>query len=482
MNIALKLNQNSNKVSLFTIENGETQKFFIENSIFIFFQNDDNQKNCSAIVKNWGEDFLNDKNIIDTIESYLEKPVSKLTVKLIGNEKLIQKYLPSFEAQIQSKEIYVAERKLEKIEVIYLPKTGKLQVEKDITATPITEIKTKTKVLIVDDSPTIRKLLSKLFSESSDFEVVGATELPSQVEGLIQKNKPDVITMDVHMPEMDGVTLLKKLLPKYRIPTVMITSISKEEGNTIMTALENGAVDYIQKPSIQELPLVGPSILEKVKMASKVKVSAVQAQAEISKLTTIVRSKKAIDQKTIIAIGSSTGGTEALKEVLIRMPEHIPPILIVQHIPPVFSLAFANRLNEMCPFEVKEAQDGDEVIADRVLIAPGGKQMKVVNRSGKLIVQCTDDEPVNRHKPSVDYLFDSVAKVIGKNAIGVILTGMGADGAKGMLQMRSQGSKTIAQDEQSCVVFGMPKEAIKIGAAQEICNLVKIPDKLIEWL
>ncbi len=483
MSTAFNLKQQSQTKTIFTLEDGETQKFVITKELFVFFMNPQTQKSCVTIVKSWGEDVLSDKHAIDAVEKYLAIPTSKAVIKIVANERIIQKYLSTFKAQVQSKEIYYADRKLERIEINYLPTSSKLQVEKDKISEVISPISSaKTKVLIVDDSPTIRKLLTKLFSESPEFEVVGAAELPSQVESLIQKNKPDVITMDIHMPEMDGVTLLKKILPKYKIPTVMITSISKEEGNTIMSALENGAVDYIQKPSMQELPMLGPVILEKVKMASKVKVAAIEAQAEISKLTVISRTKKNLKLNSLIAIGSSTGGTEALKEVLIRLPSKIPPILVVQHIPPVFSLAFANRLNEMCDFEVKEAQDGDEVIPNRVLIAPGGKQMKVVKRGDKLVVQCTDDDPVNRHKPSVDYLFDSVAKVVGKKAIGVILTGMGADGAKGLAQMRTQGSQTIAQDEASCVVFGMPKEAIKLGAAQEVCNLLKIPDKLIEWL
>jgi two-component system chemotaxis response regulator CheB len=233
-------------------------------------------------------------------------------------------------------------------------------------------------------------------------------ERPSEVEALILKYKPDVITLDIHMPEMDGVTLLKQIAPKFNIPTVMISSISMAEGPMVLEALENGAVDYIQKPELSEIVKVTPLILEKVRMAAQANLS----KPSHNKKSKPVQTKALCDLSSLIVLGSSTGGTEAIREIITALPDKIPPMLIVQHIPAVFSAAFAKRMNDLCPFEVKEAEDGDEVRANRILIAPGGKQMKFIYKNGKGTVEINDDEPVNRFKPSVDYLFSSVAKNI----------------------------------------------------------------------
>ncbi|MBC7692119.1 MAG: chemotaxis response regulator protein-glutamate methylesterase [Methylotenera sp.] len=337
------------------------------------------------------------------------------------------------------------------------------------------------KVLVVDDSKTIRELLTKILSSDPELQVVACAELPSQVEDLIRRHQPDVITLDIHMPEMDGVTLLRQYLPKYPVPTVMITSISMEESTQVLTALESGAVDYIQKPSFQELARVAPLIIEKVKTAAQVRLKT-RAQLLSSKSSTVRHASQMYQDGMIVAIGSSTGGTEALKVVLTQLPEKIPPILVVQHIPAVFSKAFADRLNQLCPFEVKEAQDGDEVLPNQVLIAPGGLQMSLIRSGPGLRVKIEDSAPVNRHKPSVDVLFDSVAELVGKRAVGVILTGMGADGSKGLLKMRNAGARTIAQDQESCVVFGMPAEAIKLGAACEVHSLNVISGAMLKFL
>lgn len=334
----------------------------------------------------------------------------------------------------------------------------------------------KKRVLIVDDSAPVRKVLEHILGSDSDLEVVGAAASPKNVERMIEELKPDVITMDINMPEMDGLTLVQKILPKWPIPIVMISSITPEEGNMVLRALELGAVDYIEKPSFSQIDVVGPQIAERVKAAASVRVG--KRAIASSRLD----NSSNVDQSVIVAIGSSTGGTEALRHIFAQLPEHIPPILVVQHIPPVFSAAFARRLDELCPFEVKEAEDGDAVRPNRVLVAPGGKQMKITGRPGNYIVRINDDAPVNRHKPSVDYLFESVADCVGKNAIGVILTGMGADGAKQLLKMREAGAQTIGQDEQSCVVFGMPKEAIKAGAVECIASLEEIPSLLVRML
>lgn len=335
----------------------------------------------------------------------------------------------------------------------------------------------KIKVLVVDDSATIRTLLTKILSSDPQFEVVAQAEKPSQVEALIKQHKPDVITLDIHMPEMDGVQLLKKIHPLYKIPTVMISSMSKEDGPQVLQALEIGAVDYIQKPQASEMYEASQTIRDRLKIAAQAKVFS--QNKPVRKLTgTQITSIN----EGLILIGASTGGTEALRVVLESLPAQIPPILIVQHIPPVFSAAFAQRLNSICPFEVKEAANGDEVKPNRVLIAPGAQQMAIKKSGSNLIVQINNDPPVNRHKPSVDYMFKSVSELNIENIIAVILTGMGADGAREMKRLRDKGARTIAQDENTSVVFGMPREAINMGAAEFISPLDQVAEKIVRLL
>lgn len=331
----------------------------------------------------------------------------------------------------------------------------------------------KKKVLIIDDSATIRKLLTKIISEDPALQVVAEAEKPSQVESLIKLHKPDVLTLDIHMPEMDGVTLLKKIYPIYQIPTVMISSISREEGPQVLNALEAGAIDYIQKPQMTDLAEVAHQIRDRIRIAA-------HAQVKRKSTKRKVVSTAAINTSGLILMGASTGGTEALKEVLLTLPSQIPPILIVQHIPPVFSAAFAKRLNDLCPFEVREAKNGDEIKANQVLVAPGGMQMGIRTTNNKLVVSINDDPPMNRFKPSVDYLFKSGAELGIKNIVAVLLTGMGNDGAKMMKLLKNSGARTIAQNKDSCVVFGMPREAIELGAAEFIVSLEDIGQKIID--
>lgn len=338
--------------------------------------------------------------------------------------------------------------------------------------------KGKLRVLIVDDSKTIRELLTKILSQDPSIDVVGQAEDPLKAELLLPTAKPDVITLDVHMPRMTGVQWLKTLVPTYKLPVVMITSLELKNGNEVFEALELGAVDYIQKPSLSDLSSAAPLIREKVINAASAKV---RVPSQIKKFIPSGVSNLTFDPNAIIAIGSSTGGTEALKEVLTALPKSIPPIVIVQHIPPVFSRAFADRLNSLCPFEVKEAESGDALHSNRVLIAPGGKQMKIIKKPSGLFVEVNDDPPMTRHKPSVDYLFNSVADTIGKKAIGVILTGMGTDGTQGMLKMKEKGSLTLSQDELTCVVYGMPKSAWDSGASQLEVPLDEITLKLTQF-
>jgi len=336
----------------------------------------------------------------------------------------------------------------------------------------------KIKVLIVDDSRTIRDLIARILKEDPILEIIGQASDPVEASDLLKSLKPDVITLDIHMPKMTGVEWLAQLLPKNPISVVMISSLQMQEGNEVFKALELGAVDYIQKPNFSEIPIIGPIIREKVKAAASAKV--IQKTARKPLLSR--QPSGELDVRTILCIGASTGGTEAIKAVMSNLPERIPPTVIVQHIPPVFSKAFAGHLNELCPFEVKEAEDGDELKISRVLIAPGGKQMKIQKTQTGFCARITDDAPVNRHKPSVDYLFNSVASVIGKKTLGVILTGMGADGAKGLLEMRKKGSRTIAQNESSSVVYGMPKAAFEIGAVEKVAPLDEIAHEILTIL
>ncbi len=356
--------------------------------------------------------------------------------------------------------------------------------------------KKKAKVLIVDDSKTIRKLLRNIIEQSPDLEVVGEAELPSQVEEMIAKTQPDVMTLDINMPEMSGVQLLSKILSYRFLPTVMISAMTMNDGEEVLTALELGAVDYIHKPEASELVAMTPFIQEKILSAARVRRSHIlrKRDKEISENRVPGASAESAGQASlhaplqamadfaaghVIAIGASTGGTEAIKQLLMGLPKEIPPIVVVQHIPPLFSTAFSKRLNEVCPFEVREAEDGDEVRPGRVLIAPGGRHMELVRKNNKLYAHVSDGEPVNRFKPSVDVLFRSVARVLGSKATGVILTGMGHDGAAGLLAMRKNGAFTIAQDEESSVVYGMPRAAAEMGAATIVEPLENIASALV---
>lgn len=437
----------------------------------------------------------------------------ELKAKLVGGASNISSEIPS--QQVGAENIKIARKLLAKHsipivgedvggsqgrKVLFHVQTGRLQVafvgpgfsrpsaaaaiklpnrnEKTSEVVSVAKAKKKIKVLIVDDSKTIRDLLFKVLSQDPRMEVVGQAEDPLKAELLLPTAKPDVITLDVHMPRMTGVQWLKTLIPKYKLPVVMITSLELKDGNEVFEAMELGAIDYIQKPSMSDLSSVTPLIREKVASAAFAKVRLPSQRKKIIPTNTLLNSS--FDPHLVIAIGSSTGGTEALKEVLTALPKNIPPIVIVQHIPPVFSRAFAERMNSLCPFEVKEAESGDALHSNRVLIAPGGKQMKVKKKTSGLFVEVNDDPPMTRHKPSVDYLFQSVAESIGKRAMGVILTGMGSDGTNGLMRMKEKGSVTLSQDEESCVVYGMPKSAWESGASQLQVPLEEVAIRLTQ--
>jgi two-component system chemotaxis response regulator CheB len=343
----------------------------------------------------------------------------------------------------------------------------------------------KIRVLIVDDSAAMRQLLTQILSSDPQIEVVGTAPDPYFARDKIKSLQPDVLTLDVEMPRMDGVTFLEKLMHGHPMPVVMVSSLTQKGCDITMRALEIGAVDFFPKPTLDTLQGVAhgaQEIIEKVKTAARARIqrrtpSTRPPVAQQRPVSTVGANYKLTHQ--IIAIGASTGGTEAIKDVLMGLPADTPGIVIVQHMPPGFTASFAQRLDGLCAVRVKEAADGDRILPGHVLIAPGNFHTAMVRSGAEYKVRVFTAPPVNRHRPAVDVLFDSCAEHMGKNVIGAILTGMGDDGARGMKKMRDAGARTIAQDEATCVVFGMPKEAIGMGGAEFVLPLPCIADKLL---
>ena len=331
------------------------------------------------------------------------------------------------------------------------------------------------RVLVVDDSLMFRSMLVKGLNSDPNIEVVAEAEDAYAARDAIIKYKPDVMTLDVELPRMSGIEFLKRLMPQYPLPVVMISSLN----NKVFDALEAGAVDFVNKPNnlnqAQLNDFLSQELAAKVKIASTAKVGKLKRvdTGNISSHITPVGGKN-----RIVAIGASTGGTEAIFEVVKRFKRDIPGVVIVQHMPPGFTKMYAERLNNQCEVAVKEAQTGDRVLQGQVLIAPGDRQMRLVRVGDQYQVECRGTEKVSGHCPSVDVLFSSVAKTAGRNAVGAILTGMGADGAKGLLEMRNAGALTVGQDEATCVVYGMPKVAYDIGAVQSQAPITAIAGKI----
>jgi two-component system chemotaxis response regulator CheB len=341
----------------------------------------------------------------------------------------------------------------------------------------------KIRVLVVDDSSIARQVLTRALDAAPDIEVVGAAPDPFVARDLIVELKPDVITLDVEMPRMDGVTFLRKLMRHFPLPVVMVSSLTQRGAETTMAALEAGAVEVVAKPVVDKhnLTEITVEVVDAVRAAARARVRKYAPPSAAARPAPLPSAMVATTNK-IIAIGASTGGTEALKDVLTRMPPNSPGIVVVQHMPETFTKAFADRLNGICAIEVKEACNGDSVTNGICLVAPGSKHM-VLRRSGaRYYVEVKDGPLVLRHRPSVEVLFNSVAKTAGKNAVGVMLTGMGGDGSSAMLKMREAGAYNIAQDEASCVVYGMPKEAVKLGAVHSQVSLSKIPEAILAHL
>ncbi|MBF0162537.1 MAG: chemotaxis response regulator protein-glutamate methylesterase [Magnetococcales bacterium] len=345
----------------------------------------------------------------------------------------------------------------------------------------------KIKVLIVDDSALVRKVLKEILSSDETLEVVGSAVDAWSAMQRIKELRPDVLTLDIIMPGMDGLDFLERLMKSNPMPVVMVSTLTGQDTEQTFRALALGAVDVIAKPNLdvrEKLDEMAEQIIDRVKAAAHAQIkNAPKRFLEPPKAhpLPLVRTSLPAHEGAdpIIAIGASTGGTDALQEVLIPLPENAPAILVVQHMLAQFTAPFAQRLDRLCRMQVKEAEEGDRVQSGRVLVAPGGRHMVIVQQEGGHVVQLQDGPLVHRVRPSVDVLFHSMASQVGKRGIGVILTGMGADGAEGLLAMKQAGARTLAQDEASCVVFGMPKMAIKAGGVDQTLPLSEIPGRLV---
>jgi len=351
----------------------------------------------------------------------------------------------------------------------------------------------KTRVVVVDDSALVRGLLAEIIDRQPDMCCVGAAADPLVAREMIRNLNPDVITLDIEMPRMDGLDFLSRLMRLRPMPVVMVSTLTERGADVTLKALELGAVDFVAKPKIgvaDGLRQLGADITEKIRTAARARVSRLAAApaagtgngsamaAKPSPMASLGR----LSTEKIIFLGASTGGTEATREVLTELPADCPAVMITQHMPPGFTKSYAARLDGLCRIRVAEARDGERVLPGHAYIAPGGFHLSVERSGANYVARVVDGEPVNRHKPSVEVLFESAARVVGRNALGVMLTGMGADGARAMKTMRDAGSFNLVQDEASCVVFGMPREAIAQGAANEVLPLNRIAPRLLEWL
>ncbi|WP_294638028.1 chemotaxis response regulator protein-glutamate methylesterase [uncultured Aquabacterium sp.] len=368
----------------------------------------------------------------------------------------------------------------------------------------------KTRVVVVDDSALVRSMLTEIINRQPDMTCIGAASDPYVAREMIRNLNPDVITLDVEMPRMDGIDFLSKLMRLRPMPVVMVSTLTERGAEVTLKALELGAIDFVAKPKIgvaDGLRQLADDITDKIRIAAKARINRLppttvagttgHAHPAHAPATAGTEGRPAaparpvatggsplgrLSTEKILFIGASTGGTEATKEVLTSLPADFPAVMITQHMPPGFTRSYAARLDGLCRIRVKEATDGERVLPGHAYIAPGGFHLSVERSGANYIARVQDGEPVNRHKPSVEVLFKSAARVAGPNAIGVMLTGMGADGAKAMREMRDAGAYCVAQDEASCVVFGMPREAIAAGAVQDVMPLLKIGPHLVEHL
>jgi len=350
----------------------------------------------------------------------------------------------------------------------------------------------KIKVLCVDDSALIRSLMTEIINGQPDMTVVATAPDPLVARDLIKQHNPDVLTLDVEMPRMDGLDFLEKLMRLRPMPVVMVSSLTERGNEITLRALELGAVDFVTKPKVgirDGMLDYSEKLADKIRAAARARVRqaapahhAPAAGAHAPVAAAPLFNNPLLSTEKLIIVGASTGGTEAIREVLVPLPPDAPAVLIAQHMPPGFTKSFAQRLNGLCRITVKEAEHGERVLPGHAYIAPGHAHLLLARSGANYIAHLSDNPPVNRHRPSVDVLFRSAAQHAGKNAVGVILTGMGRDGAAGLLDMRKAGAYTLAQDEASCIVFGMPREAIAMGAADEIASLSEMSRRVMARL
>ncbi|MEX0447296.1 chemotaxis response regulator protein-glutamate methylesterase [Xenorhabdus sp. SGI246] len=337
----------------------------------------------------------------------------------------------------------------------------------------------KITVLCVDDSALMRQIMREIINSHPDMEVVDCAPDPYVARDLIKKYNPQVLTLDVEMPRMDGIDFLEKLMRLRPMPVVMVSSLTAKGSEITLKALELGAVDFVTKPQLgirEGMLAYSELIAEKIRAAAQAKISTVRPTQEIA---APLNFKPLLSSEKLIAVGASTGGTEAIKNLLQPLPVTSPALLITQHMPAGFTRSFAERLNKLSQITVKEAEDGERVLPGHAYIAPGDRHMELCRSGANYQLMTSSAPPVNRHRPSVDVLFRSVAKYAGRNAVGVILTGMGSDGAAGLLEMKQAGAYTLAQSEASCVVFGMPRAAIQLGAVDEVMDLQKLSKTML---
>jgi len=336
------------------------------------------------------------------------------------------------------------------------------------------------KVLVVDDSAVVRKVFTEVLSHEQGIDIIGTAPDPFVARDKIVRLKPDVITLDLEMPRMDGLTFLKKLMRYHPMPVIIVSSLTPSGGKLALEAIESGAVEVLSKPgSSFSVGEMRQQLADKIRAAARVTVS--RKTAANTTIDAVPVGGSALKETTnkVIAMAASTGGTEALRSILVNLPPTIPGVVVVQHMPPNFTKAFAERLNQQCRLDVSEAQNGDSVVSGRVLIAAGNGHLLLKRSGARYYVSVKDGPMVNHQRPSADVLFKSTAENAAANALGIILTGMGADGARGLLQMKEAGAITIAQDEKSCVIYGMPKEAVKRGAAGKVVSLNRIPREIV---
>ncbi len=476
---------------IFVSQEADVFGFKVQGNILVCLYHEQKKAGGALLISSNLEDIAKLKELVETLRAGLDADTADFIAKLVGPSPLIQK----LKNILVEQNIYVASscpQDSNALDVYFYSDTGRLRVgesanqELKAIAPQLELVKTKEiapqaqekiRVLVVDDSLTIRKILEKVLSEDHGFKIVGSVENPIKAHEFLKTNTVDVITLDIHMPEMDGITYLETLKGKKHAPIVMISSVNKEDAVKALRCFELGAVGYIEKPNN-----FSQDSADTIRTMVKTAASSITRSLDQNKFSAgPIFYEPHARYTDLILIGASTGGTQAITALMESFPENSPPVLIVQHIPPVFSAAFADRLNQTTKLKVKEVENGDIVKKGHAYVAAGGTQMRMAIKGTDLVLEVTDDPPVNRHKPSVDYMFES-ARALPKSyrLVATLLTGMGADGARGLKELKDKGVYTVAEAEETCVVFGMPREAIKLGGATDVAPLYKIASKLFE--